>query len=157
MIWENLVSVLFLVCSPFFFQIILEPVLSTGVYIHPSGYSYTVAPNGVWYFHNADGTPPSTTPGAPPMAYAPNTMQKIQSHSPPPFNGKGDSPEQNRLESHSPVPSPVLVPQGNLPMCHGMPVSPEIQTTQIIQADIPYVCILILFEIILFHFYSSGY
>lgn len=112
--------------------------MSTGVYIHPSGYSYTVAPNGVWYFHNADGTPPTSTPGAPPMAYAPNTMQKIQSHSPPATTGKPDTtntPEiNNRVETQ-----PALIPQGNIPVYHGMPVPPEMQTTQIIQAEIPYV------------------
>jgi len=69
----------------------IEPVLSTGVYIHPSGYSYTVAPNGVWYFHNADGTPPSCAPGAPPMAYTPTTMQKIQASQTSPTSTMGNS------------------------------------------------------------------
>jgi hypothetical protein len=55
-----------------------EPVLSTGVYVHPSGYSYTVAPNGVWYFHNADGSPRPRERGSPAMSYSPNLVKEIQ-------------------------------------------------------------------------------
>jgi len=43
-----------------------EPVPSAGVYIHPSGYCYTVASNGVWYFHDGgtseEGAPQTPTP-----------------------------------------------------------------------------------------------
>lgn len=47
----------------------LEPVPSAGVYIHPSGYCYTVASNGVWYFHDGssteEGIPQTPTPELP--------------------------------------------------------------------------------------------
>eukprot|EP00795_Rhopilema_esculentum_P014450 gene14450-5510_t len=46
-----------------------EPVTSAGVYIHPSGYCYTVAPNGVWYFH--DGGSPEDTPSQTPVPHTP--------------------------------------------------------------------------------------
>lgn len=55
-----------------------EPVLSTGVYVHPSGYSYTVAPNGVWYFHNPDGSPRPRQRGTPAMSYSPALVKTIQ-------------------------------------------------------------------------------
>ncbi|XP_057293394.1 deleted in azoospermia-like [Hydractinia symbiolongicarpus] len=87
-----------------------EPVLSTGVYIHPSGYSYTVAPNGVWYFHNSDGTPPSVTPGTPPMAYTSNIVQKTQNHA------RRSSTGSSTCGSVSP--STV---QDTLPVFHGAP------------------------------------
>ena len=101
-----------------FFVCFSEPVLSTGVYIHPSGYSYTVAPNGVWYFHNSDGTPPSSAPGAPPMAYTPTTMQKIQASQTSPTSttsasriDKSDDNVGNSSESLS-----TNVTSSNIPM-----------------------------------------
>ena len=84
----------------FFLCYILEPVLSTGVYIHPSGYSYTVAPNGVSYFLNSDGTPPSSAPGAPPMAYTPTTMQKIQASQTSPTSTTSASRVENISENN---------------------------------------------------------
>ncbi|XP_066924503.1 deleted in azoospermia-like [Clytia hemisphaerica] len=120
-----------------------DPVLSTGVYIHPSGYSYTVAPNGVWYFHKPDGSPPSTAPGAPPMAYTPTTMQKIASQSSP-TSTKASSSEKmqesgvdenraNTTVTHSNMPiyqnpgviqEPVQIPQTTIqPDIHYQPTS----------------------------------
>ena len=115
---------------------IIEPVLSTGVYIHPSGYSYTVAPNGVWYFHNADGSPPTTAPGTPPMAYTPTTMQKIQASQTSPKSTSASNKIENSIEAGKengmPEGQTLTTTHSTVPIYHGIPpdlsqqVNPEL-------------------------------
>ena len=121
------------------FLILLEPVLSTGVYIHPSGYSYTVAPNGVWYFHNADGKPPTQIIGSPPMSYTkkssspapeqPRVMQRPSS--------TGSS--TRTCESISPT-SMMDNSSMGLPLFRSVPPPDmqHVQTTQLLQTQAPY-------------------
>ena len=113
-------------------------MLSTGVYIHPSGYSYTVAPNGVWYFHNADGKPPTQMPGSPPMSYGPNIIKRSCSPAPEqpllmqrPSSTGGSS--SATCESLSP-PSVMDNSPVGLPIFRSAPPEmPHVQTTQIVQ------------------------
>ncbi|XP_012556641.1 protein boule-like isoform X1 [Hydra vulgaris] len=123
-----------------------EPVLSTGVYIHPSGYSYTVAPNGVWYFHNSDGKPPTRVPGSPPMAYAPNILQRRRSSNSQTEQTillrqrqtPGECCSSPTCESLSPT-SVNSSPDVSLPIFHGAPsaeVQPILHNRQVIQPTI---------------------
>lgn len=96
-----------------------EPQLSTGVYIHPSGYSYTVAPNGVWYFHNSDGTPPPSMPGSPPMCYAPSVITKTGSR-----NGSRRASAVSESVSRNVTPPTTIensLPPNSLPVFHNTP------------------------------------
>ena len=118
------------------FCLILEPVLSSGVYIHPSGYSYTVAPNGVWYFHNADGTPPTSMPGSPPIRYTSNV--NTQKPSRRVRRGSTSDLSSGTSDSNSPPTignsPPTVVATQSLPTFHDIPPADLLQpgTTQVI-------------------------
>ena len=106
------------------------------MYIHPSGYSYTVAPNGVWYFHNADGTPPTSMPGSPPIRYTSNV--NTQKPSRRVRRGSTSDLSSGTSDSNSPPTvgnsPPTVVATQRLPTFHDVPPADLLQsgTTQVI-------------------------
>lgn len=89
-----------------------EPVTSAGVYLHPSGYCYTVAPNGVWYFHSGssngeEGQPPSQQQTPVPVT---SISQPPTSTATVPLNQHANSIQRPQPSHtfHPPAPQPAV-------------------------------------------------